>query len=78
VATRVAGVPLLIDHEENGLLIEPGKEAELTGQLARLLQDDALRSRLAHAGREKIEAKHSFAKRMQKIRGIYDEVLRNC
>ncbi len=75
VATRVAGVPLLIDHEKNGLLVEPGDEAALTQQLARLLQDNSLRSRLAQAGRETIETKHSFAKRMQKMRAIYDELL---
>jgi glycosyltransferase involved in cell wall biosynthesis len=75
VATRVAGIPRLIQHEDNGLLVEPGAEADLTEQLARVLEGGALRDRLVRAGRQTIEAHYSFEKRMQKIRAIYDELM---
>jgi glycosyltransferase involved in cell wall biosynthesis len=75
LATRIAGVPRLIDDESNGLLIEPGSVDELTHALERLLRDGELRQRLAHAGRETIAARYSFAVRMQRIQAIYDELL---
>lgn len=75
VATRVAGVPRLVRDDENGLLIEPGTEAELAGALARLQADAALRARLGKAGRATIESGYSFQARMNKIRDIYDNLL---
>lgn len=75
VATRVAGLPGLIEHEADGLLVDPGDGDQLASALARLVQDAGLRERLAAAGRQTVEQKHSFAARMEKIRGIYDRLL---
>ncbi len=75
IATRVAGIPRLVQSEDNGLLIEPGDPVGLTQALARLLKDADLRTRLAEAGRKTIETRYSFAVRMQKIRALYDTLL---
>ncbi|HBI44287.1 MAG TPA: glycosyltransferase family 1 protein [Planctomycetales bacterium] len=75
VATRIAGVPRLVRHEENGLLVEPGSVEELTGALGRLLRDPDLRDRLARAGRRTVEVDYSFAVRMDKLRLLYDRML---
>ena len=75
VATRVAGVPQLVRHGENGLLVEPGATDELTGALTRVLTDMSLRTRLGQAGRQTIETDYSLAARMQRIRAIYDTLL---
>ena len=75
VATRIAGVPGLVEDGVGGLLIEPGSEAALTGALETLLGDRDLRHRLGQGAREKIEATHSFARRMDAIRAIYDHTL---
>lgn len=75
VATRIAGVPRLIQHEENGLLVEPGNVAELSTALGRLLGDAALRRRLGTAGRRTIETRYSFATRMDHLRQHYDQLL---
>jgi glycosyltransferase involved in cell wall biosynthesis len=75
VATRVAGIPRLIRAGENGLLVTPGNGGELTGALARLLNDAPLRTRLKQAGRDTIEAAYSFPARMEKIRLLYDALL---
>jgi glycosyltransferase involved in cell wall biosynthesis len=72
VATRVAGVPALINHDANGLLVDPGNLEGLTESLARLLGDAELRQRLRQGGRETVETRFSFAARMEKIRAIYD------
>ncbi len=75
VATRIAGVPRLVRHEENGLLVEPGSVEELTEALGRVLRDAELRGRLARAGRRTVEADYSFAVRMDKLRVLYDHLL---
>jgi glycosyltransferase involved in cell wall biosynthesis len=75
VSTRIAGIPRLIQHEENGLLIEPAKIDGLVGALTRLYTDRSLRTRLGQAGRQTIQARYSFQVRMQKIKALYDELL---
>ncbi len=76
VSTRVAGVPHLIEHERNGLLVEPGNEMELTAALERIVTDEGqFRERLRTAARQTIETRYCFAKRMQKITAIYDDLL---
>jgi glycosyltransferase involved in cell wall biosynthesis len=75
IATRVAGIPKLITDEQDGLLIPPGDEAALAGAIRRLMDDAELRHRLARAGRATIESRFSFARRMEKVVTVYDEVL---
>lgn len=75
VATRIAGVPRLIEDGRNGLLVNPGSDSELAAALRRLLDDESLQRNLAEAGRRTIEERHSFAGRMDRVRGIYDDLL---
>ena len=75
VATRVAGVPQLIEHEQNGLLVDVGDTAQLGSALTRLLTDASLRDRLGDTGLRTVEARYSFGRRMERIREIYDQLL---
>jgi glycosyltransferase involved in cell wall biosynthesis len=75
LATRIAGIPTLIRHEDDGLLIEPGSVDELAAGLRRLGGDPGLRSRLGRAARAKIVAQYSFTRRMERVRAVYDKVL---
>jgi glycosyltransferase involved in cell wall biosynthesis len=75
VATRVAGVPRLIEQEKDGLLVNIGDGQELGSALARLLDDTDWRNRLGDAGRWTVGARYSLEGRMQRIREIYDELL---
>lgn len=75
LATRVGGVSRLVTGEENGLLIEPGDQEGLIQALTRLLGDAELRQRLRRAGRATVEARYTFSARMEKIRGLYDDLL---
>jgi glycosyltransferase involved in cell wall biosynthesis len=52
VATRVGGIPDLVEDERNGLLVEPGDTQELADAIVRILTDRPLAERLsagAHA-----------------------------
>jgi glycosyltransferase involved in cell wall biosynthesis len=75
VSSRIAGIPRLVVHEENGLLVEPGSQEALAGALSRLLRSPDLRRRLAAAGRRTVASNFSFASRMDKVRRLYDGLL---
>jgi glycosyltransferase involved in cell wall biosynthesis len=50
VATRVSGIPELIDDGRTGLLVEPGEPCQMAQALARVIADARLRNTLAEAG----------------------------
>jgi glycosyltransferase involved in cell wall biosynthesis len=75
VATRIAGVPRVIDDGQNGLLVEPGSAEELAGALGRLMQDQELRERLWRQGRRTVEERYSFRARMDRIATVFDDLL---
>jgi glycosyltransferase involved in cell wall biosynthesis len=52
VTTRVAGIPSLVTHEHNGLLVDQPSVDSVSDALVRLLTDQALRRRLIAAGYE--------------------------
>jgi colanic acid/amylovoran biosynthesis glycosyltransferase len=55
VATRISGIPELVDDEATGLLVPPRDSTALAWALRRLHDDPALRGRLALAGRDKVK-----------------------
>ena len=62
ISTRVGGIPEIIDHEQNGLLIEPGDVPSLATAIERLLRDPELRARLGTNARRKAEARFDVRK----------------
>ncbi len=55
VATRVGGVPEIVQEGQTGLLVPPDDPDALAAALTRLATDSALRCRLADAGRERAQ-----------------------
>jgi colanic acid/amylovoran biosynthesis glycosyltransferase len=55
VATRIAGIPELVDDGQNGFLVPPGDPALTAAAVRQLLEDAELRNRFAIAGRAKVE-----------------------
>jgi glycosyltransferase involved in cell wall biosynthesis len=55
VASRLSGIPELIEHGVSGWLAEPGDVQSLVAALELLLGDPRLRRRLGRAGRAKVE-----------------------
>jgi len=54
VASRLSGIPELVEDEQTGLLVSPGDPESLADALERLYRDPALRLRLGRNGREKV------------------------
>jgi len=75
IATRVGGLPRLIQDGVSGLLVEPNSEDALAAGLDRMVRSQSLRESLAVAGRRTIEDRYSFARRIEKISAIYEDLL---
>lgn len=54
IYTRSACGPEVIDHDKDGLLINPDSVTEIANAIIRLLDDKALAARLGAAGRQKV------------------------
>lgn len=61
VATRIDGVPELVEDGRSGRLVAPGRAGELAGALRELAGDPELVRRLGAAAREKVERDYAIA-----------------
>jgi glycosyltransferase involved in cell wall biosynthesis len=57
IATRVGGVPELVEADRTALMVEAGDETALRAAIARIMQDASLREALGRRGREVAEAR---------------------
>ena len=55
VASRLSGIPELVDDDVEGLLVPPGDAVILASAIERLIDDPDLRARLGSAARRRIE-----------------------
>lgn len=74
VATRVGGIPDLIEHGMHGLLVGPGDVEGFVGAIGALLSDRELaRSMGAHA-RERQLREFDLAGMIRRLEGLYEEI----
>ena len=57
IASAVSGIPELVEHEVNGLLVAPEDAEALADSLLRLHDDPALAATLAGSGRETVASR---------------------
>ncbi|MCC2962425.1 glycosyltransferase family 4 protein [Massilia sp. IC2-278] len=74
VASSVGGIPELVRDGENGLLVPPRDGAALACALARLLEDEGLRSRLGASARKTVEAQYSTQAVCGRLAAIYNDL----
>jgi glycosyltransferase involved in cell wall biosynthesis len=74
IGTNVDGVPIVLQHDVNGLLVEKNDPAAMAAAMERLLDDDALCSRLA-ANAAKRLYEFSLAKTICDTEALYRELL---
>lgn len=75
VATRVGGIPEIVQDERNGLLAEPGNAEDLAEKIVRLLKDRELAGRLGRQAREDCEERFNLEKIARQTLDYYAEVL---
>jgi glycosyltransferase involved in cell wall biosynthesis len=74
VATRVGGIPYLVEDGETGLLVNSGDVPALAAAIIRLLRDDTLRGRMGQKGREMAEQRFRARAVARKTREVYYRV----
>jgi glycosyltransferase involved in cell wall biosynthesis len=62
IASRITGIPELIQDGIDGLLVTPSDAPELAAAIARLMDDPVLRRRLGEAARRRILADYDLAR----------------
>jgi glycosyltransferase involved in cell wall biosynthesis len=76
IGTRVSGIPEMIEHDYNGLLVESGRPEEMSAALERLIAEPETRRRFSANGPAQIQAKGMTRQGMsQKYARLYDEIL---
>lgn len=76
VSTRVSAIPELIEHEETGLLANPGDPADLAAQMERLLFDEELRARVIERGRLEVVTRFDVKENVAKLADLFAEVMK--
>ena len=71
VATRVGGIPELVDEGKTGFLVNRGEIDAAAERVMRLLDDRELRKTLGCAGRQKTHAKFNLQTNVGELIGVY-------
>jgi len=74
VATRVGGIPEIIEDGVNGLLVEPGDVVALAEKVQRLADDPTLRASIGQAARLRVERDFTD-KPVRALEALYDDLL---
>ncbi|WP_120716546.1 glycosyltransferase family 4 protein [Tsuneonella amylolytica] len=74
IASRVAGIPELIEDEVTGLTVTPTDDSALASAIERLAADEDLRRKIVAAGKERVFAEHSIAETAYRMKALFDKV----
>lgn len=77
VASRVGGIPEVIEHGISGLLVTPGREDEFARSCIALMDDYGWAQRLGAAGRKRVEERFSARLMAAKVAEVYRKLVCN-
>ncbi len=75
VASRIGGIPEMVDDGVNGLLFPAGDARALAASLTRMLGDRRLRGEMGRRGREKAERLYGREAHFARIERVYRDVI---
>jgi glycosyltransferase involved in cell wall biosynthesis len=75
VASRVGGLPDVLQHEKTGLLVPPGSAESLADAVIRLLGDATVRDRLGDAARHWIATAQSWEQIARQHEAVYQRAI---
>ena len=75
VATRVGGIPDLVQDRVTGLLVEPGDERALADALSELLQDPGRRVEMGHLARDRRRREFDIDVTVSRLVRLYEELV---
>ncbi len=75
VASRVGGLPEVVQHGVTGLLVPPGDVPALAAALLQLVQDAPLRAALGAAGRRMVQERYGWEACVSTMVAVYRQLL---
>ena len=75
VASRIGGIPELVEDGRNGFVFSPGDQQELADRIQRLMSDDLLRLRIGREARSDAVRRFSTQSQLESALRIYREEL---
>ncbi|MFZ1058678.1 MAG: glycosyltransferase family 4 protein [Candidatus Rokuibacteriota bacterium] len=75
VATRVGGLPDLIEEGETGYLVPPGDALALAGAIQRLLRDREAACRMGQTAQARVGARFTAERLLKDVECLYNELL---
>jgi glycosyltransferase involved in cell wall biosynthesis len=75
IASRVGGIPEMIEDERTGLLVPPHDSTALASAIGRLLRDHPLADTLARAGHDLVHERFCVELMARAVETIYDEAV---
>ncbi len=75
VASRIGGLPEVVDDGETGFLVEPGDVAGLRDRIEQLLRDPLLASRMGQNGRDRVLERFTWDACANRCLEAYSEVV---
>lgn len=75
LATRLGGLLDIIDHGQNGMLVDPGDIKGMAGAMFQMLQDPARSAKMAENLRAKVEREFTLDQMVEKTLQVYREAI---
>jgi len=75
IASRIGGIPTVIENNKDGILIEPGNLKELKERIMEVLRDEELAKKLGKNARKKVVERFSLDRMVEDTIKVYKEVL---
>jgi len=74
VATRVGGIPEVVEDKKNGLLAAPGDSLSLAHEIGRLLRSPSLGQEFASNASRKVNSEYSVTTMLERHEKVYDQI----
>lgn len=78
IASRIGGLPYVVEDGVTGLLFEPGNHEALVSALGQLLGDPELCLRMGKAGQQKAMQEFTEDKYFHNLMSVYQTAIRHC
>lgn len=75
IATRVSGLPEVIQHGRNGLLVEPDNPVEMARAALTILEDPGERRRMGAAGRATVARRFTVGRQVSEYLALYTQMV---
>jgi glycosyltransferase involved in cell wall biosynthesis len=76
VATRSGGIPEIVRHNQDGILVPPGKVDKFASAISEISNNDSLRERLARSAKKRAED-FSLELHVTRMINVFEDTIRN-